>query len=320
MVENLEFPEKLIIRPEVIALHEKHLRILDEDINKYKKIGYRDVKLFNWLVQAFENLGLSTVEESYLSSLVVLKTRFTIFEVLIDDIVDDQSKRNLFLLKELLKIPFESENINTSKLKKEEVEYLEFAKLIWSEMYNEFTKYPKYKDYKEALEFDIYQMLNSMRYSKFVNTTPYAVNLLENKIYVPHGMIILIQLDFDLMCSKGFDEKELGAVREIAFLSQRLAKIGNLIATYPRELLESDMSSEAVIRFAKDYGFDFKFKLNRLLNKENRYPDFEKSLIDEWEKEYKNIKELSKNIKSIDMNRFMREREFLQVVYKIRPY
>lgn len=318
--KNLNFPEDIIIRPEMTALYDQHLNLLEKDIEGYKNVGYRDIKLFKWLVFAFENLGLSTVEEKYLNSLVILKTRFTIFEVMIDDIVDNQDKRNLVLFEELLKIPFNSDKIETSKLTKKEIEYLEFTKLIWFKITNELSKYPNYKKYKEAFEFDVYQMLNSMRYSRFVNTTPQAINLLENKIYVPHGMIILIQLDFDLMCSKGFDDNELGTFREIAYLSQRLAKIGNLIATYPRELLEYDMSSEAVIRFAKDYGFDFKFKLNKLLNKKNRYPDFEKELIDEWEKQYKIIKELADKIKSIDMDRFMRERNFLQVIYKMRSY
>lgn len=311
---------KSTLKPEVVANHNKHLNMIRDDIEGYGKVGCRDVRLFNWLLWVFENVGLPIVDNKYTTSLVLLKTRFTIFEVLIDDVVDNNEKRDLRLLEELLKIPFYSEYINTERLNNKQLKYLNYARLIWSKIKNEFLSYPKYQKYKEALDFDINQMLNAMRYSRFVNTTPNAANFVENKVYVPHGMLILIQSDFDLMCSTKFDDREFGELREIVYLSQRLAKIGNLIATYPRELLEQDMSSEAVIRFTKEYGSDFKFKLNKLLNKESRYPKFEKEIIKEWKEQYDTVKSLTTKVKSIDMSKFMQEYEFLQAVYEKRSY
>ncbi len=317
---NSNIPENIVLKPDIVKLHDMHLNMLSKDLEDFNKLGHRDSKLFNWLLWAFENLGLSTIEKNYLTSLALVKTRFSIFEVLIDDIIDDKKNRNLDLFEELLNIPFDSERINYKKLTKIEIDYLEYAKTIWNEIAEEIKTYPNYEKYKEALRFDIYQMLNSMRYSRFVNIDSDAVNLLENKVYVPHGMIVLIQLDFDLMCSKTFDNREFGQLREVGYLSQILAKVGNTIATYPRELLEEDMSSEAIIRFLKDYGPGFKFKLNKYLNKKSRYPKFELDLIKDWEEQYKIVKELSTKIKSVDMQQFIREREFLQQIYKLRGY
>jgi hypothetical protein len=311
------FPET-ILRPEVVAKHEEHLKELEKDVEGYSAVGHRGQTLYDWALRLFENLGLSTVESKYFDSLAITKTRLVMFIVLIDDTVDNIDKRNFELFEELIKIPFNLEEIKSTKFKAENVNYLEFTKTIWNEIITEVKKYPNYEKYKEAFNFDLKQLINSMEYSKFVNTYPHGVNLVENNAYVHHGMFVLIQTDLDLMCSKKFDDQELGLLREISYVSQKMARIGNVINTYPRELLESDMSSEALVRFQKDYGNDFKFKLNKLLNLESRYIKFEDKLIHEWQKEYDLIKEMAKKFKSIEGDRFIQEREFIQKAYQMK--
>ncbi len=312
-----KFPN-INMRPEVVIKHKEHLDALKDDIIEYSKVGHRDTIMFDWLLRVFENLGLSTVRKEYLDSLAITKTRLALFVVLIDDPVDNIKKRNFKLFEELLKIPFNPEQIDKSQFNVHDVEYLEFTKNLWTEITNEITKYPDHKRYKEAFEFDIKQLLNSMSYSRFVNTYPNAINLTENDAYVHHSMIVLIEMDIDLMCSQGFDEREFGALRELGYISQKMAKIGNIIGTYPRELIESDMSSRAVVKFLTDNGADFGFKLNKLIKKEMRYPEFEKNLTDEWQKEYLLTIDLSKRIKSINTQDFIKQLEFVQKAYQIK--
>lgn len=311
-----KFPQE-VLAPEVVARHEKHIESLSQNIEGYAKVGHRDQSMYDWLLRIFENLGLSTVENQYLDSLSVVKTKLAMFVVLIDDTVDNAEKRDFSLFEEISKIPFTSEP-NLSKLNKHAIEYLNFTKSLWDEIISDIKIYPNFDEYKDAFYFDLKQLINSMEYSRFANSHPNAANLVENDAYVHHSMIVLIQIDLDLMCSRGFDSHELGTLREIAYISQRMAKIGNLIGTYPRELLESDMSSEALVRFRKDFGNDFNYKLNKLFNREHRYPKFEEKLILEWEKEDEAAKKLAKRIKSIDMERFMKERDFIQRAYRIK--
>lgn len=305
------------LRPELVARHEEHVKSLSQDIAEYVKVGHRDPSMYDWLLRVFENLGLSTVEDKHLDSLSVVKTKMAMFVVLIDDTVDNAEKRDFSLFEEISKVPFTSE-LNFSKLNKHAIEYLTFTKLLWDEIIEEIKKYPNFEEYKDSLYFDLKQLVNSMEYSKFANSHPNAVNLVENDAYVHHSMIVLIQIDLDLMCSKGFDTHELGTLREIAYISQRMAKIGNLIGTYPRELLESDMSSEALVKFQKEYGDDFKFKINRLLNREKRYLKFEEKLVEEYQAQYQLAKKISEEIKSIDVERFLQERNFVQKAYEIK--
>lgn len=312
-----KFP-KVSLRPESVVKHEENLLALEEEVDRYTKIGHRDGSLFDWILRVFENLGLSTVKNQYLGSLAITKTRLLLFTVLIDDPVDNESKRDFKLFEELIKIPFNSGHIEESRLNSGEKEYLGFTKEIWSKIIDELKTYPNYKKYEEAFIFDIKQLLNSMEYSRFANTYPNGVNTLENGEYLHHSTFVLPQTDLDLMCSDGFNDREFGMLRELSFVAGKMARIGNLIKTYPRELLESDMSSEALVKFQKEYGEDFKFKINKLLNREQRYLKFEEKLIAEYGDLYKTAKEVSKEIKSIDVERFLQERNFVQKAYELK--
>jgi hypothetical protein len=313
-----KFPKK-VLRPDIVANHDNHLKLLSDDIEHYGEVcGYRDQVLFDWLLRIFENLGISTVDLRYLDSLAVTKTKVAMFVILVDDTVDNINKRDLDLCEELLKIPFGEVSNKRYVSEGRHSDYLKFARNLWLEITDEIKSYPNYAKYLDSFEFDVRQFLNSIRYSEFVNKHNNAANLAENDAYVHHGMMVMIQLDMDLMCSEKFNDKEFGTLRELAYLSQKLARIGNLISTYPREIIESDMSSEALIKFRKEYGENFKFKLNKLFNREKRYPEFEEKMIREWENEYNVIKELAVEIKSIDGGKFVQSLEFFQEAYRTK--
>lgn len=311
-----KFP-KTVLRPEVVARHSEHQETLSNVVERYSAVGYRDTTIFDWLLRVFENTALSTVRLEYLDSLAITKTKISMFVIMIDDTVDNVNKRNFALYEQLLKVPFDVEHIDSSGLTSMEEKYLQFTKDLWFEIAVDAKKYPYYKKYKDAFEFDLKQILSSMEYSRFVNTHPNAANLLEIGAYVHHAMIVLLQLDLDLMCSEGFDEDELGSLRELAYLCQKMARIGNVIGTYPRELVESDMSSEASIRFNKEHSKDFWYKINKVLNREVRYPKFEEELEQEWKAQNQQAKEMAKKIKSIDTEKFLLELQFVQDAYKI---
>ncbi len=310
-----KFPET-VLRPEVVAKHEMHRETLAPSISGYVNVGHRDTSIFDWLLRVFENLSLSTVDPKFMDSLAVIKTKFSMFVILLDDTVDNADKRNFDLYTELVKIPFHQEHCDSSRLSEDEAKYLEFSISLWNDIIKEVKSYPKYEKYRNAFEFDMQQIVNSMDYSKFVNVTPNAVNLLENGAYVHHAMIVLMQLDFDLMCSDGFDDKELGAMRELAYLSQKMARIGNVIGTYPRELVEEDMSSEALIRFRQDFGDIARRIENEERQDVRRYLEFEEELAKEWESQYSEARILSLKVKSIDMQRYLEERKFIQDAYR----
>jgi hypothetical protein len=105
--------------------------------------------------------------------------------------------------------------------------------------------YPRYKEFKRIFYFDLRQVLNSMEYSFLVNTCNIS-NYVEDKIYLPHGCMVILHCDMDLMCSRSFNMDELGNMRIIFHFAQKIAHIGNMLNTYPREILEKDLSSPII--------------------------------------------------------------------------
>jgi len=303
------------LRPEIEEKHEEHLAQLSKIINRYSKVGRRSPALYDWVLRLFENLGLSTVEEKYLDSLCLVKTKLVVFTVLVDDTIDNKDQRNLKLFEEVLKIPFTPEEVQTTNFTESEKEYLKLTKDVWKEIDEEIQTYPFYKKYYEAFRFDTYQLLNSMRYSRMVNALPVSANKFENTDYIHHGMLVMLQADLDLMCSKGFDERELGNLRHLMLIAQKIARIGNLYTTYRREIAEEDLSSEVMLLLQEEFGAGFLQKIQTILNKDKRHPDFEKVWKEEWKRLYEVETEIAKNIKSIDTNLFLKEREFIQTAY-----
>ena len=242
------------------AKHKELLKEMEPDMDTFGKLGRRKPILFEWVLRLMENLSLSTVEQKYVGELAIIKATFSLWEVLLDDLADNGDTRNVRLFNEVAKMPLELEHINESGLNPKELEYLRITKSIWcNSVMGRIKRLPKYKKYKEALDFDLLSFVNSMKYSNFVNTFKNAANITEAEAYVHHSMYVLIQIDFDLMCSNGFDDSEFGMLREVGYITQKMAKIDNLLGTYPRELIDGDMSSEAVIRFVNVFQLERHF-------------------------------------------------------------
>src|SRR5437773_12485412 len=84
-----------------------------------------------------------------------------------------------------------------------------------------------------------------MLYSYLANTEGIE-NPVETNFYSSYGCVVELAMDMDLMCSPAFDMKELGLMRTVASLAQKIAHIANLLTTYPSELVERDVSSPII--------------------------------------------------------------------------
>src|SRR2546427_13123760 len=73
-----------------------------------------------------------------------------------------------------------------------------------------------------------------MMYSSLANTDGIE-NPIETSFYSSYGCLVEVAIDMDLMCSPAFDMKELGLVRTVACLAQKVAHVGNMMTTYPSE-------------------------------------------------------------------------------------
>jgi hypothetical protein len=207
---------------------------LEESIELYKSAGKRNANfLFHWLHDIYSHVSLPCVSPEYKEILALDKAKMAIFDVLADDLADNYTSRNAILLDQLLQIPW--------RKKSGDNKYLKVGRRLWEDCLRSISDYPRFKDFERVFYFDMRQVVSSMEYSYLVNAVGMD-NPIENRVHLPHGCMVILHCDLDLMCSPGFDMADLRNMRIIFHLAQRVAHIGNILNTYPREVVEKDLS------------------------------------------------------------------------------
>ncbi|MFC7135534.1 hypothetical protein ACFQRB_00735 [Halobaculum litoreum] len=95
--------------------------------------------------------------------------------------------------------------------------------------------------------YDLRQALNAMEYSRVLNDHLAMANLGGATHYDAHNMVMFPYADVDVMYSPGFDAGDLGVVRELIWDLQRMARIGNWLTTWEREIGEGDYTAGVVV-------------------------------------------------------------------------
>jgi len=221
--------------PESVGLLE-----LSEVMDLYKSVGRRNIDYFAWIHDVYSWITLPSVSFEWKSALSEDKTKLTVFDILADDLADNHTTRSFSLLQELAEIPWKekSQTAETSK-------FLDAGRRIWEDSLSSVSCYPRFKEFERIFYFDLRQVLSSMMYSYLANTEGIE-NPIETSFYSSYGCLVEVAIDMDLMCSPAFDMRELGLVRTIACLAQKVAHVGNMMTTYPSEVLESDVSSPII--------------------------------------------------------------------------
>jgi hypothetical protein len=87
-----------------------------------------------------------------------------------------------------------------------------------------------------------------MRYSQMLNHNLWLLNPIEHDLYQPHNMDMMSFATIDLMCSPGFPIEDLGRLREAIWHLQCMARVGNLLGTWRREIRQQDFTSGVFAR------------------------------------------------------------------------
>lgn len=240
------------------------------------------------------------------------------FIVQLDDIAD--KKQNEKLLRELLKIPLLKNCVETDKLNQKEKIYLKFTIKIWNELEKQIKKYPGYKKLNKILKYDINQALNAINYSYLINRNLYIINKIEYWEHLSYNMVLFVYSDFDLMCCNSFNIQQLGIIREAIWMAQKMARIGNWVSTWQREIDENDFSSGIF-----SYAVDLKIININDLKRENhselvfriKKAKLEQKLLKEWGHYYYKIQGLGNRIKSIKPKIFLSNLKKLLILHLI---
>src|SRR5207247_4369683 len=167
-------------------------------------------------------------------------TKLAIFDILVDDLANNYTTRSFSTLEQLIKIPWQAKDTSV-----ETNDYLQVARKVWEDLISSVSLYPRFSEFERIFYFDLRQVLSSMLYSYLANTEGIE-NPVETNFYSSYGCLVEVAIDMDLMCSPTFDMKELGPMRTVACLAQKVAHVGNMLTTYPSEIVERDVSSPII--------------------------------------------------------------------------
>lgn len=212
-------------------------------------VGERDHFLWQWLYYLFPEIQLSCVSPESGTRVRDAKLLASLYVVLLDDLAEIEQDERTF--QEAAKVPFRHK---TPDITRSGVDgsFVELSARVWAHVEEIVDSSPRNEEFRDLLEFDLKQNLNAIEYSYLISENPSLANVEETTTYDGHNMMLFTYVDLDLMHSPTFDREELATLRNVVRRIQQMARIGNWVTTWERELEEGDFSSGVVVAALED--------------------------------------------------------------------
>lgn len=286
---------------------------LQDWIKAYESVGQRGRFLWQWCLKGVRLTTLPNVDPALRDHVIETKMLSIFFGTLIDDIADREQDREM--LQMAVGAPSEYWPVERLELwNGRRRAYLEMISGLWTELWNRCKTYPRFEAFEQLLKFDNDQILNAMRYALLANQCPGMLNVVEHDLYQPNNMQIMFMGTLDLCASPDFNQDELGITREVFWHAQRMGRIGNMITTWEREVLDRDFTS-GIFAFAVHRGFLSASDLRSLPAHEImsllEEHDCQEHFIREWKHHRNQMERKARRVRSIDLIPYLRAFEAL---------
>ncbi|WP_089871771.1 hypothetical protein [Halogranum rubrum] len=282
---------------------------LTELVETYEAVVQtRDSYIWRWFYSVSQQFQLSCVPSSNHEHALEQKSILTMFVTMLDDLAEHDGDRQTF--QEARKIPFPSEH-PVSDRDGVDTAFVEFAQQVWEAFETRLQTAPRYEEFVELFRFDFRQVINAIDYSLVTNEHPDASTLGGCEQYDAHNMVVFSYVDVDLMHSPSFERDELVELRDVVWDAQMMARIGNWVTTWERELEEGDFSSGVIVyALQRDIvtvdelrsdDVDEKAELAERI----RDHQVEEYFMTEWETRYSSLKSGRVTASSVDIDAFV---------------
>jgi hypothetical protein len=293
--------------------HDEYARTIDEvDLpsmvrkfaDRYDRVvGHRDRFLWKWIHNLFDEFTLSSVPRDVLDDVREQKTLLTMFITTLDDLAERSDRSGSFDRSRW--IPFEDDSDYQYGTEADR-ELIEFLCELWKSIETGIERAPRYAEFVDVFEYDLRQTINAMEYARVLNTNPAMANRTETDQYDAYNMSMFPYACVDLMYSPSFDRRDLGALRSLLCDLQQMARIGNWVTTWERELAEGDFSSgivvcairRGVITASEAKGAD-PSTVDRLIDRIKSH-GIESEFLREWEIRHKAVRKRTAELHSVD--------------------
>lgn len=201
----------------------------------------RDRFLWRWIYALFPEFTLSCVGDEARAR--ELKTVLTMYVTVLDDLVEQRGDRDTF--REASRLP-EGAGIDPARAPVD-ADTFAFIERLWQTVEAGLEEAPRYEEFADVFAYDLRQTRNAIEYSTVVNENPHLANLTGARRFGAHNMVMFAYADVDLMFSPEFALADYGPLRDLLWDLQELARIGNWVTTWEREVLEGDYTAGIVV-------------------------------------------------------------------------
>ncbi|WP_254537017.1 terpene synthase family protein [Halomarina litorea] len=275
-------------------------------------VGVRDRFLWKWFHHLNPAFRLSSVAPAHERKVRTDKSLLTFYVTLLDDLVDERD--DLATFQEAAKVPFDHCRAEADR-RGVDRRVLSLAEEVWDAFERSARCAPRFGEFVDLLRYDLQQAVNAVRYGHITNRYPQGTTLRESYDYASHNMAMFSFADVDLMHSPSFERRELRGVRSCIWTAQRMARIGNWVSTWKRELASGDLTSGVLVcaaeqdivsegdlqRLREDPDEAFVATLRERIDRE-AVPAL---LLEQWRAYYEELA-VAADLDSVDIDRFRR--------------
>ena len=282
------------------SLPDRVVELADE----YERVcGERDRFLWQWIYSLFPEFTLSSVHPDHADHVRTQKTILTMYVTILDDIVENDGDRDTF--EEARRLVQDPSAVDPSRAAVSD-DFFSFIQRVWREFEGGLADAPRVDEFYDVFTYDMRQTLNAMDYSAVVNENPRIANLSGAETYGAHNMVMFPYAAVDLMYSPEFDLADYGTVRDLIWDLQEMARIGNWLTTWEREVKEGDYTAGIVV-LALQEGFVTPEELedpdgkSELIDK-IKAEQFEAQFRDRWADIYQSVRDREFDTDSVDLD------------------
>ncbi|MFP4625992.1 MAG: response regulator transcription factor [Natronomonas sp.] len=270
----------------------------------------RPLFIWKWVHRLAPQNELPCVDAEYADAVAVDKTLTILFITLLDDTLEKQGDRATFT--QLSNVPFEHQSVDTDGVGVNS-EAVELARRVWKTLDERLRSAPQYATYADLFQYDLIQAINSIEYSDIAIRRPDLATVDDLERYESHNMVMFGYADIDLMHSPADLRDELSTIREAIWTAQQMARIGNWVSTWEREIEEGDFGSGPVVYALENDVIslpeleavqDDPDQLADVIDRIHRY-GIETEFLSRWERNYYRLREIDDELEMIDLEPFV---------------
>lgn len=276
-----------------------------ELVDEYDRVcGERDRFLWRWIYSLFPSFTLSSVDPDHAEHVRNQKMILTMYVTVLDDLIESEGDRETFEEARFLARPATTVDPDRAAV---DDDYFGFIERLWTEFTDGLEDAPRAEEFDDVFYYDIQQTLNAMEYSAVVSDNPRIANLRSAERYDAHNMVMFPYADVDLMYSPTFDLEDYGTLRDLLWDLQEMARIGNWLTTWEREIYEEDYSAGIVV-LALEEGIVTPDELQGTEAQKDaaiariKDRDVEQVFRDRWADRYCAVRDRDSDAKSVDLD------------------